>query len=101
MKDALFSLLFFLVLFSVDWAMIDGFRRSLLAFRDVPTDCNYKKFIFPRIILIILSAVLLYFSSQTNLFGHYGVELSFVSIGVFFMSSFYPQIVMLLRSKAY
>lgn len=101
MKDALFSLLFFLVLVGVDWALVDGFRRSMLAFCDIPEEYNYRRFIFPRIIAILISAVLLYISSRTDTFGRHGVSLSFVSVGIFFLSSFYPQIVMFLRSKAY
>lgn len=101
MKDALLLLLFVLVLIGVDWALVDGFRRSLLAFRDVPKEYDYRRFIFPRFIVILLSAILLYFGSQTDAFGKYGVILSFTSIGMFFVSSLYPQIVMFLRSKAY
>lgn len=101
MKDILFSLLFFLVLVGVDWALVDGFRRSLVAFRDIPAEYSYRKFIFPRVVVIFISAVLLYVSSQTKVFGEHGVTLSFVSIGLFLLSSFYPQIVMFLRSKAY
>jgi hypothetical protein len=101
MKDVLLSLLFFLILVGVDWALVDGFRRSLLAFRDIPKEYNYKRFIFPRILVILISAVLLYVSSQTDAFGRHGIALSFVSMGIFFISSFYPQIVMFLRSKAY
>lgn len=101
MKDALLSLLLFLVLIGVDWAMINGFRRSLLAFRDVPKEYDYRRFIFPRFIVILLSAILLYLGSQTDVFGKYSITLSFTSIGMFFVSSLYPQIVMFLRSKAY
>lgn len=101
MKDILLSLLFFLNLVGVDWALVDGFRRSLLAFRDIPKEYNYMSFIFPRILAILISAVLLYVSSQTDAFGCHGVELSFMSMGIFFISSFYPQIGMFLNSKAY
>ena len=101
MKDVLLSLLFFLVLIGVDWALVDGFRRSLLAFRDVPKAYDYRSFMFPRILIIFLSAILLYLGSQTNLFGQHVVPITIVAIGIFFMSSLYPQIVMFLRSKAY
>ena len=101
MKDALLSLLFFLVLVGVDWALVVGFRRSLLAFRDVPKEYNYRRFVFPRIFIIFLSAILLYLGSQTDLFGQNGVPLTFAAIGIFLISSLYPQIVMFLRSKAY
>ena len=99
MKDVLVCLLYFLVLIGVDWALFDGFRRSLLAFRDIPTEQNYERFLFPRVLIILLSSVLLYLSSQTDLFGQYHVALSFTALGIFLVSSLYPQVVMFLRSK--
>lgn len=101
MQDVLLSILFFVILASVDWALVDGFRRSLLAFRDIPEYYNYRRFMFPRIFVILLSSIILYYSSQTDAFGNKGFVFSISAIVVFFMSSLYPQIVMLLRSKAY
>lgn len=101
MKNILFSLLVFLIFIGMDWILIDGFKNSLTAFRDVPKEYNYKRFLFPRIFIILLSALLFYFSSRTDFFGQCGFPLIFVAMGIFFLSSLYPQVVMFLRSRAY
>jgi hypothetical protein len=101
MENALYSLLFFVALVGVDWALIDGFRRSILTFRKVPEYYNYRYFAFPRMILVFVFSVTLYFGSQTNVFGQHGTELSFVSAGMFLLTCLYPQAVMLFNSRPY
>ena len=90
-----------LILMGVDWALIDGFRASLKAFRDIPRKLDYKYFLFPRIIVTITSGIMIYLCAETKLFGDYSVVLIFAAILVFFVTSLYPQAVMLFRSKTY
>lgn len=101
MEDAAFALLACLIVVGVDWALIDGFRASLVAFRDLPKAYNYRKFLFPRIFLILLSGLTIYIGSQTDAFGEQRDVAIFFAIALFFITSLYPQVVMFLRSKSY
>ena len=101
MEHAAYALLTCLFLIGVDWALIDGFRMSLASFRDVPSHLNYKKFMFPRLGAVVIAGVLIYAASQTRAFNNLSNTVLGLAVVLFFLSSFYPQIVMFLRSKPY
>ena len=101
MEHIAYALLTCFLLIGVDWALIDGFRMSLASFRDVPSDLNYKKFMFPRLVIVAIAGILIYAASQTQAFSGLSDTVLGSAIAVFLLSSFYPQIVMFLRSKPY
>lgn len=101
MEHVAYALLTCLMLIGVDWALIDGFRMSLASFRDVPRCLNYKKFMFPRLVIVVIAGTLIYTASQTQAFNNLSNAVLGLAIGAFFLSSFYPQILMFLRSKPY
>lgn len=101
MEHIAYALLTCLLLIGVDWALIDGFRMSLTSFRNVPSHFNYKKFMFPRLAIVVIAGILIYCASQTQAFNNLSNTVLSLAIAVFFLSSFYPQVVMVLRSKPY
>jgi hypothetical protein len=101
MEHLAYALLSCLVVIGVDWVLIDGFRASLVGFRKLPEGYRYRRFIFPRISMVIISAIVMYLSSQTMLFGHMSDVVGVVGMAAFILLVIYSQVVMFLHSKPY
>lgn len=99
MEHVFLSLLFCAIMVFVDWALVDGFRTSIISFRSLPENYNYKHFFYPRIFLILFCGILLHASSQTELFDDYSDVVSFISILLFIVSALYPQVMMYFKSE--
>lgn len=99
MEHVAYALLSCLVVIGVDWALIDGFRASLVKFRKLPEGYGYRDFVFPRIGLVIITGVVMYLSSQTKLFGDMSGVAAVGAMAVFVLSVIYPQIIMFRRSE--
>jgi hypothetical protein len=101
MEYVAYALLSCLVLIGLDWALIDGFRASLVGFRKLPEGCRYRHFIFPRIGMVIIAGVVMYVSSQTKLFGEMSDVAGIGAMAAFVLLVIYPQVVMFRRSEPY
>jgi uncharacterized membrane protein HdeD (DUF308 family) len=101
MEHVVFALFTCVILVGADWALIDGFRMSLSYFRDVSDDYDYKRSLFPRMAITVVSGVMLYVSFQTNILEENSSVVGVISIALFFISAFYPQAIMFARSKPY
>ncbi len=96
-----FIILTCIIAVGVDWALVDGFRSCLVAFRSLPEDYNYRRFLFPRIIVILASGIGIYVGSETHILGERSTLVICLAMVLFFVTSLYPQVVMFLRSKPY
>lgn len=101
MEHIAYALLSCLVVIGVDWALIDGFRASLVGFRKLPEGYRYKHFVFPRIGMVIITGIVMYLSSRTKLLGDMSDVAGVGAMAAFLLLVIYPQVVMFRRSEPY
>lgn len=97
MENAFYIFAVCVVVVGLDWALYSGTYKSIRVFFRIPASVNYKYFFFPRIIFVVLSGVIIAISAldPTN------VPMVLVGFGLFLMTSLYPQVQTLVRSKLY
>jgi hypothetical protein len=82
----------------LDWALYNGTYRTLQAFYRIPSDINYRRFFFPRIILIFISGVIISVATQGSAPN---IPMSLIGFAVFLTVSIYPQAVTFANAKRY
>lgn len=88
----------FLAVLGIDWALYDGTYRSLKAFYRIPEDIDYRRLIFPRILLTLCAAALM---SAATLRVEPDVPLAITGFLLFLIASAYGQIRTYLNAKRY
>lgn len=82
----------------LDWALYNGTYRSLQAFFRIPDGINYRHFVFPRIILILLSGVVVAISTQGD---EPNVPIALAGFAIFLATSIYPQVRTFMKAERY
>jgi len=98
METLLYILVVCLTAVGLDWALYNGAYRSIQAFFRIPVDIGYRTFLFPRIVLVVLSGIIV---AIATLRVKADVPMALTGFAIFLVVTVYPQVRTFMAAERY